>query len=347
MSKEAITVLGREITYEIKDVDIYSLEYYSENPRINYIISRFPPEKVTQEFIGQKLLELESTKERIKDLEENKGLLDEVYVVGNKVVEGNTRLCAFRRLYGKYKDDPAKSRIWKHIKARILHESVSEEELFYILGTFHIKGKTEWDAFEKAAYIHKMIKVLKKNPEEIAKQLGKQKKTIDAMLKAHEVMCQKYLATSGETTLVNGSKDELKKYSYFEAFFLQKELAKKAEETPDFLDQFVDWVREDRFKKAQNVRELPKILSNKKACKAFYEGDTEEAFDDAIHVLYENKPEKVDRFYRKVREFREMIQEAEAFKIKDEIEKNKNKKNELQQCYKDLKRFCKEVGLDL
>lgn len=342
MSKEAITVLGREITYEIKDVDIYSLEYYSENPRINYIISRFPPEKVTQEFIGQKLLELESTKERIKDLEENKGLLDEVYVVGNKVVEGNTRLCAYRRLSKKYPDDPR----WRCIKARILKDDIKDEELFYILGIFHIKGKTEWDAFEKAAYIHKMIRVLNKNPEEIAKQLGIQKKTIDVMLKAYEVMSQKYLANSGEA-LVNGSRDELKKYSYFEAFFRQKELAKKAEDAPDFLDQFVEWVGEDRFKKAQNVRELSKILSNKKACKAFYEGDSEEAFDEAMHILYEQKPEKVDKFYKKVREFRELIKEAEALKIKNEIEENKNKKAELQQCYRDLKRFCKEVGLDI
>lgn len=342
MTKEAITVLGREITYEIKDVDIHCLEYYPENPRINYIISRYPKEEITQEIIEQELLKLESTKERIRDLEENKGLLDEVYVVGNKVVEGNTRLCAYRKLSRKYLDDPR----WKRIKARILKDDIKDEELFYILGIFHIKGKTEWDAYEKAAYIHKMIRVLNKNREEIAKQLGIQKKTIDVMLKAYEVMSQKYLANSGEA-LVNGSRDELKKYSYFEAFFRQKELAKKAEDAPDFLDQFVEWVREDRFKKAQNVRELSKILSNKKACKAFYEGDSEEVFDEAMHILYEQKPEKVDKFYKKVREFRELIKEAEALKIKNEIEENKNKKAELQQCYRDLKRFCKEVGLDI
>ncbi|MBI5410238.1 MAG: hypothetical protein HZA14_12825 [Nitrospirae bacterium] len=342
MPVETITVLGRDITYEIKNVDIHNLEYYPENPRINYIISRYPRGKVTQDFIEQELLKLDSTKERIKDLEENKGLLDEVYVVENKVVEGNTRLCAYRRLSRKYPDDTR----WKRIKSRILKGKIKDEELFYILGTFHIKGKTEWDAYEKAAYIHKMIRILNKNPEDIAKQLGKQKKSIEAMLRAYDVMSKKYLTSSNEPSLVNGARDELKKYSYFEAFFLQKELAKKSEDTPDFIDQFVEWVKEDRFKKAQNVRELPKILSHKKATKAFYEGDAEDAFDEAKHILYEHKPEKVDRFYKKVREFRELIHEAEAFKIRDEIESNKNKKNELRECYKDLKRFCKEVGLD-
>jgi uncharacterized protein YukE len=342
MAKESITVLGREITYEIKDVDISSLEYYSENPRINYIISKYPKENITQEFIGQELLKLDSTKEIIKDLEQNKGLLDEVYVVGNKVVEGNTRLCAYRRLSRKYQDDSR----WKKIKARILNGEVKDEELFYILGIFHIKGKTEWDAYEKAAYIHKMIRVLHKNPEDIAKQLRKQKKTIEAMLKAYEVMSRKYLRSSNEPALMNGARDELKKYSYFEAFFLQKELVQKSEDTPDFIDQFVEWVKEDRFKAARNVRDLPKILTNKKAHKAFCEGESREAFDEAMHILYEHKPEKVDRFYKKVREFRDLINDAETLKIKEEVEENKNKRAELLQCLKELKRFCREIGLD-
>ncbi|HEX9061658.1 MAG TPA: hypothetical protein VF941_15865 [Clostridia bacterium] len=339
--QESITVLGREIFYEIKNVDIYSLEFYRDNPRINYIISRNPPKRVTQEFIEQELLKLDSTKERIKDLEENKGLLDEVYVVGNKVVEGNTRLCAFRRLNKKY----PKEKTWKYIKARILQDDVTEDELFYILGTFHIKGKTEWDAYEKAAYIYKMIKTLKKSPDIIAKQLGKQRKTVDAMLNAYEVMSRKYLANDKTEELVNGSRDELKKYSYFEAFYLQKDLVKRTQDAPEFLDEFVEWVKEDRLKKAQNVRDLPKILSHKKALKAFVEGDPKFAFEEGKHVLYEHKPEKVDRFYKKVREFRELLEESEVKKVRDELDENKNKKAELQQCYRKFARFCKEVGL--
>ncbi len=340
--KDTIIVKGREISYEIKDVDIYSLEYYKENPRINYIVSKHSPDKVTQEFIELELLKLDSVRERIHDLRENKGLLDEVYVLGNKVVEGNTRLCAFRRLYKQTNDSR-----WKFIKARILQDDVTDDELFYILSIFHIKGKTEWDAYEKAAYIYKMIKVLNKNPEEIGKQLGKHRKTVEAMLSAYEVMSKKYLAFIPETELVNGVRDQLKKYSYFEAFFLQKDLVQKSKETPAFVDEFVEWVKEDRFKRAQEVRELPKILGNKKACNTFYEAEAEDAFDDAIRILHEHRPDKVDGFYKKVREFRDLIKEVEALKIKAEIEENKNKKAELQQCYKDLKRFCKEIGMDV
>jgi hypothetical protein len=339
MAVETITVMGREISYEIKDVDISQLEYYSENPRINYIISKHAREKITQEFIEQELLKLDSTKERIKDLEDNKGLIDEVYVLGNKVVEGNTRLCAFRRLSKKYKDDPR----WKKIKARVLHESVNAEELFYILGTFHLKGKTPWDAYEKAAYVYRMVKHLNKSVDEIAKQIGMQRNSVETMLKVYEVMTEKYLNTKAQA---RNTRDDLRKYHYFDAFFRQKDLAKRADEAPDFIDEFVDWIRGERVKKAQDVRELPKILGNKKACKAFYETDSDDAFGEAMRVLHEHRPDKVDRFYKKIREFRELIQESEVLKIKSEIEENKNKKAELQKCYREMKRFFKDLGLE-
>ena len=346
MAKESITVLGREITYEIKDVDINILDYDLENPRINRIVSRIPPHQVTQEFIEMELLKLDSTKDLIKDLEANKGVIDEVYVLKNKVIEGNRRLCAYRRLYRKYEKDPINKKRWQTIKARILQNDVTDEEISYILVTFHIKGKKPWDAYEKAAYVHRMIKKLNKRPDDICKHLGMQKKTIEAMLNAYETMSSKYLHNSYENGLDGVTKDEVKKFSYFDAFYRHRDLVKRSQETPAFLDEFVEWVKEDRFKKAQNVRDLPKILGNKKACKAFYENGPGESFDEAMHILYEHKPEKIDRFYKKIREFRDLISEAEALKIKKEIEENKNKKAELQQCYKDLKRFCKEVGLD-
>ena len=347
MAKESITVLGREITYEIKDVDISNLEYDPENPRINRIVSRIPPNKVTQEFIEMELLKLDSTKDLIKDLEANKGVVDEVYILKNKVIEGNRRLCAYRRLHRKYEKDPSNKKRWQTIKARVLQNDITDEEISYILVTFHIKGKTPWDAYEKAAYVYRMIKKLNKTPDEIGKHLGMHKNTIEAMLNAYETMSARYLRNSNENDLGSGTKDEVKKFSYFDAFYRQKDLVKRAQETPIFLDEFVEWVKEERFKKAQNVRDLPKVLGNKKACKAFYENGPEEAFDEAMHILYEHKPEKVDRFYKKIREFRDLISEVEALKIKKEIEENKNKKAELQQCYKELKRFCKELGLDI
>jgi hypothetical protein len=345
MQRETITVDGREIPYEITDVDTSTLLFYRDNPRINYIVTSHPSHVITQQFIEEQLLKLDSTKDLIRDLEANKGMIDEVYVVGNEVVEGNTRLAAHRRLFKKT-GDPR----WVSIKARVLPDDVTEEELFYILGTFHIKGKTQWNAYEKAAYIHRAITVLNKSEDEIATQLHHNKSTIRAMLRAYEVMRDKVLPAEVHDENIDNATDELRKYSYFEAFYRQKELVKRAQDTPEFLDEFVELVKEGAFPKSQDVREYPKILGNKKALKVFQNSDPSEAFEEAMRTLYVHKPEKVDRFYKCVREFREMIDDADVQKVAQEIKATpggKNKKEELWRCYKDFKRFCKDIGLEV
>lgn len=342
-------VQGRKIHYEIKDVDIYDLEYYIENPRINYIVSKQPPSERSQDFIESQLLSYDATKDLIVDLKRNHGLLDEVYVVGNKVVEGNTRLAAFRKLHKQTKDDK-----WRYIKARILQDDITDKELFFILGTFHIKGKKEWDAYEKAAYIHRAIKELGMSYEEVGQQLGHNKQTIDAKLKAHEMMTQKYLTRNSQdedVELAGQQRDKLQKYSYFEAFHKDKELVKRSTESPGFEEEFIEILEEGRLPNAQAVRDLAKILKNKKACKVFLNENPEEAYDAAKNALYIDKPEQVDAFYIQVRKFRDLINSSNFQEIKDELSSDdrsgKSRKHQLIDCYKTLKRFCKEVGLDV
>jgi hypothetical protein len=337
MKSNTITVLGREISYEILDIDIRKLEYYSDNPRINYIISKYPKKEVNQELIQNELLKMEQTKERIKDLEDNKGLIDEIYVLRNQVVEGNTRLCAFRRLNQKYPDDSR----WKTIKSRVLQNDVTEEELFYILGIFHLKGKTEWSAFEKAAYIHKMIVVLKKSPDEIAKQLRMQKKNLEVALKAYKTMSKRHLLKNDD---IHKQSEELKKFSYYDAFYHQKELVNRVENIPEFENTFVGWVREGRFKNAQGVRNLPKILENKRAQKIFCEEEPETAYEEAMQILHQDKPGKVDPFYKKFQEFSDFIDCAEINKVKKEISESKQKKHVIEKSYKIFKKFIIECG---
>jgi hypothetical protein len=340
--KNTITVLGKAISYEIKDIDISKLEYYPDNPRINYIINKQLKGKINQELIQYELLNMQQTKDRMKDLENNKGLLDEVYVLKNQVVEGNTRLCAFRRLSQKHPDDKR----WKTIKARVLQENVTEEELFYILGTFHLKGKTEWDAFEKAAYIHKMIVVLKKNNDEIAEELNMQKKTLEASLKAYKTMIKKYLPKIKKSK-TERKNDEIKKFSYFNAFYLQKDLVERVENTPKFEDTFVEWVIEERFNNAQGVRNLPKILKNNRALKIFKESEPEIAYDEAMQILYQDKPGEVNRFYKKFEDFAHFLDNVEIKKIKEEINESRQKKHVIVSCYKKFSKFLLACGLDI
>lgn len=349
MTETTLSVQGRQIPYELKTLSIYDLRYYADNPRINYIISTHDGE-VTQEVIEQKLLALDTTKDLVKDIEENQGLIDEVLVIGDEVVEGNTRLAVYRRLAKKHADDPR----WKTIPAKILSSEIRPQELFFILGTFHIKGKNEWSAYEKAAYIHRMVRELDYSPQDVAKQLGHQANTVEAMLKSYETMRDIYLPQATKDSDDFETQDALRKYSYFEAFYRQKDLAQRARETPLFVDEFCEWVIADVFPKADSVRsELPKILSNKRASKKFYslvDTEPEAAFEEAELVLRESKPEQMDPFYIGVKEFRDLLQNASVEEIKADLEADgpraKACRDQLKRCHKEFGRFCHLLGLE-
>lgn len=349
MTENSLSVQGRQIPYELKKLSIYDLRYYPDNPRINYIISTHDGE-VTQEIIEQKLLALDTTKDLVKDIEENQGLIEEVLVIGDEVVEGNTRLAVYRRLAKKHPDQA----LWKTIPAKVLSSEIRPQELFFILGTFHIKGKNEWSAYEKAAYIHRMVRELDYSPQDVAKQLGHQANTIEAMLKSYETMRDIYLPRATLDSDDFETQDALRKYSYFEAFYRQKDLSQRARETPLFVDEFCDWVVSDVFPKADSVRsELPKILNNKRASKTFYslvDMEPEAAFEEAELVLHENKPEQMDPFYMGVKEFRDLLQNASVEEIKADLEADgpraKACREQLKRCHKEFDRFCRLLGLE-
>ena len=338
MSKEVIVVDGRSIHYEIKDLDIYSIDYYMDNPRINYIISKYPVEQINSELIEKTLLARDATRDLIHDIEANGGLLEPIIVLEGKVIEGNTRLCAYRRLFVKNQDDR-----WKYIKANVLTDAVTQKEVFTILSSYHINGKTPWVPFEKAACINKMIEQ-GHSIEEVVRVVGNKKTKVENMLKAYKAMKDNYLVKVDDGR-VTGNLEEINKFSYFEALYVNKNLANRANDTPDFLNSFVEWVAEGRIPKAQDVRELHNILDTKKARKKFLESEPDQSFEDAKQVLYHNKPGKVNGFYNKLEQFRELIGESNIVKIREEISSNSNMKSAIKRCFKDFKKFYKEIGL--
>ncbi|MBD3340836.1 MAG: hypothetical protein GF353_17135, partial [Candidatus Lokiarchaeota archaeon] len=96
MAKEnSITIDGKNIPCSIELRDIFELQYYVENPRIHFIISSLG-KNVTQEDIEKEMWGADSTKKLFRNIKRNDGLLEEIIVKDNLVIEGNTRLCAYR-----------------------------------------------------------------------------------------------------------------------------------------------------------------------------------------------------------------------------------------------------------
>jgi hypothetical protein len=336
-----IVVHGRNIRCEIRDVDIYELQYYRENPRINYIISKYSEEDVTDELIEKTLLQLDTTRELRQDIEQNGGLLEPIVVLDNQVIEGNTRLCCYRRIYSKTDQDSR----WRHIKAHVILDNVDEVEIFALLSNYHIRGKKKWEPYEKAACACRMIEQ-GQDIVDVAKEIGSTRPKLENIIAAYKAMRNKYLPmVEGQSQTGGDGREELSRYSYFEAFYTNKDLADRVAETPGFLDQFTEWVADGRIPKAQDVRELHNILGNAKSKREFLSDDVDDAHYRAMEVLYWDAPHKVDAFYMKINKFRELLDQCKVDRIKEEIEENGNRKSQIKRCFRVFQKFCKEIGL--
>lgn len=324
---ETITIAGREIKCEIENIDIFTLKYSIRNPRVNSILSSYE-EEVTQEVIQEKLWELDSTKDLFRDIWRNKGLIEEIIVKGNEVLEGNSRLCSYRHAYEKAK--PEEKKIWKYIRARVLPDDVSEEEIFIILGTFHIKGKAKWRTYEQASYLAKMINEFGKTTKEVSEMIGINETEIKRMIESYDAMN------------VGGVRD-LDKFSYFLEYFKNRKLEKLRDENPYLTNEFVQMVKENRIPDAQKVRDLPIILMDKKVKNRFL--SLNEDWDTALEIAHKRHPEAESSFYANLKRTTKILQDAKIQKIRDEVEENKSRKYVVKNLIKEVKRFSRNLGL--
>jgi hypothetical protein len=325
---EFITVAGEKIKCRLENIDIHTLEYYSENPRVASILSSHPGE-TTQEFIQTELWKLDTTKDLFWDIKRNKGLLEEVIVKGNQVLEGNSRLCAYRYLCDRA-TSPEEKRHWSYIRARVLPSNITSEQIFILLGTFHIRGKAKWRTYEQASYLHKMIDVFDRTPKEIGEMIGIKEGAVNNMIDSYRA-------------LNYGGIKDLEKFSFFMEYYKNRDLRHLRKENPRLTSDFTEWVKEDRIPRAEWVRDLPDILKDKKARKRFADG---EDFEEARAIAHKRHPEAVDTFYGVLKKTTEILKEAPPQKVTEEINSDNKKRAIIKYLAREIKRFCRNVGIE-
>jgi hypothetical protein len=327
-----IIVDGNIITTEIKEMNIFDLKYWHENPRIDSIIKqKFPTGGVTEDNLEQELWALDSVKDLYQDIKQNKGLIDEILVKGNQVLEGNSRLCAYKQLHKKATTDDEKEK-WAKIRARIISDNISDEAIFTILGTWHIKGKAEWRKFEKAAYIYRLHKDYGKNPKQIAIMVKQSETDVRNIIETYKTMIEKGITETKEQ----------KKFSTVFEIIKNPEMKKVKKENPLLFDKCIEAVKDDKFERGEQVRDLPKIIQDKKAKKAFFEAG--ESFQDALDIAKSRHPEFEDIFYNQIKKTTTILQDCSVERI-EEIKIDGHKKHIVENFYKEVKNFCKKVGI--
>jgi hypothetical protein len=332
----SITVGDITIPTEIRLLPIAKLQYYAENPRIFSILKELG-KSPTQDEIERKLWEQNHTKDLFRDIKQNGGLLEEVIVRDDEVLEGNSRLCAFRHLFKNAKEsgDADGMKKWELIRVKILPKDTTEKVVFAILGMLHIRGKAEWRPYEQASYLFRQSNAHRMTPGELATQIGHKEADVRNMIDAYKMM-EKYKVTDPN------------RFSYYVEFAKSRKLEDTKEYLPKNLileDKFSEWVNDEKIPRAEAVRELPTILKDKSARTQFLNGHVE--FEEALDIAKEHHPDAASSFYSKLRKATEAMENAEVLRIKEEVAQDRQKKYLISKLAKTAKGFAKDVGIDV
>jgi hypothetical protein len=219
------------------------------------------------------------------------------------------------------------------IRARIIPDDTTDQVVFSILGTWHIKGKAQWDTYEKAAYLKRMNTDYGYSYDDIATSISQTERFVKDNIEAHDLMVKNDVYT-------------LEKFSYF--YELVKEKNKKTnseifKKDPKIINRVIETIKnDDTMKRAEDIRNLPKILHDPKAKRAFL--NDEVSFNDAFDISKSRHPEQEDSFYNQIQKTTKLLQGCSVERI-EEIKSDTNKKYMLKCLYKEANSIGKKIGI--
>ncbi len=188
MKEIGMKILGEAIELSNDYLDIYTLKFLKDNPRV-YACTHGEPgfddrtEEEQQDIIYKKLLKEPSVKNLEPDIKRHGGLIEPILVRHDtrEVIEGNSRLAVYRQLHEKDRTGD-----WELIPCEIV-SSLTEEQQAAFLNQIHVKGKTSWSAYEKAnfAYVRQQRNW---SINQIAELFGESQTTIRIRIKVIEMM---------------------------------------------------------------------------------------------------------------------------------------------------------------
>jgi hypothetical protein len=216
---------------ELKQAD---LRFYPENPRV-YSILNNSSEDPSQEEIEEEMCKMEHVKELRISIESNGGLTDPLIVKGNIVLEGNSRLAAYRILN---KTQPAK---WGLVKCMVLPSDISDEAVFTLLGQYHIIGRKDWEPFEQATYLFRRLTQTKTPIAILARDLGVSAKKAEQM-----VDVVKFMKMNNDV--------EKKHWSHYEEYLKNSGIKKFRETSPDMDATIASAIKSGEIEKASDIR---------------------------------------------------------------------------------------------
>lgn len=263
--------IGKQ-TVIVTDTELKQSEllFYAENPRVFSALHTLDEDSPSQETIEKEMCKLDHVKTLRTSIEANGGLLEPVIVRGNIVLEGNCRLAAYRMLAKK---DIKK---WAYIRCTVLPEDITEEQILSLLGTIHIIGRMDWNAFEKAGYLYRTQKKSRRPITAIADDLGMKSNEAKLSIKVYDRMHEE---------------DDMqpRKWSYYFELLKNPAITNADEENPNMriISRVIEKIKSDDFTDAKDVRKIGAVIKSQnedalEVLNEFLEGEID--LDDAVDL---------------------------------------------------------------
>ena len=236
-----ITIGNERYSFIDCDIEQSRLRFWPENPRVYSILNQegmIPDQSV----IEMTMCETEHVKELKESIRKNGGLIEPILVRDGDfvVLEGNSRLAAYRLLA---QSDPIK---WGRIHARLLPKDIPDSVVFALIGQYHIVGKKDWNPFEQAGYLYRIMENGAKTSKELAEELGLPISDVNKLLKTYAYM-QKHNENNPE------------KWSHYEEMAKNRGIQKAFAEIPNLETEIVRQVKNGEITMAIDLRKLGKI----------------------------------------------------------------------------------------
>ncbi|WP_148410234.1 ParB N-terminal domain-containing protein [Murimonas intestini] len=329
---ETIAIGGKNFQVEEMQIDQQELLFYIDNPRVYSALRENGNENPTQYEIETKIRSMEHVKELRYQIEQNGGLIEALIVVKKDndyiVLEGNSRLAAYRILAD---NDPVK---WKQVRCNVLPNTITEAEIFTLIGTLHLVKKKDWTKYEQAAYVYRQQKASGLPITTLAKNVGLSPATVKRYIEVYEFMKE--------------SKDNIQPHwNFYEQYVTNSGIKKYRGTYPEMDKEIVSQIKLGKIKRAEDIRDkLGKIAKSpdKTASKIMRDIiDGNNSLDQGFARF--EATGKSGNSYKKIKEFRDLMTDSEFLKsVKREASGNKATSLELKKINKAISKLLREIG---
>lgn len=272
MSDETtIAIMGEHVPARHERMAIHELHFLPDNPRVYAAIREMtdfgdltPDEKQVR--IYERLLQEPSVNNLIPEIKRDGGLQDPVIVRMDRrqVIEGNSRLAVFRKLWKDTHDDQ-----WAYIRCLVVTQ-LTDDQQTRLLAQTHLHGKTEWSPYAQALFCFRWIEEEGKDIATLVKLSGLTAAKIKKNVKVIQLMKE-------------NNDDKLSHFSYYDVLVTNRIISTTIEQRPSLRDTLFTQIRDEEFTAQEMRQQVPTVIHKPKILRKYERGDVtlDDAYDRA------------------------------------------------------------------